>query len=365
MTSIRVFGMGQLLTVLPYQFGFYPRNSLLACLFSDGLLGTIRLDAEVARELGPQALANALKAHAQRMHATHLVLLDYEIEPWCVDAAAGPAVDDIAELVEATWQSCRALGIEVEHAIHVRDQHWWSSRCTRGCCPDLPQPVPPAEDVPAVAEYVLQGISPAYNRQAAMESLQVRDPAGQAAVERHMLTSLPDAAAILEEWEAFCDAAGDPTEPVGADMLAAVLDGVADVWLRDEFISCLMPELMGLWGTTMCDFTEDASMIAAHLLRQLPRIPESERPTWLSLLALARWRAADVPGAQLASGLALEEDPQLSLARLVWQLLSVQVSYPDFVRGQSGPDLADDGDEITSNRWSGGWSEAQGWGELA
>lgn len=167
--DITLRGPGDVLTVLPYQLGYQPRDSIVVVSLRGRRVGLVaradlpdddRVEAAVAQLVGPLV----------RDGATSVIAIGYEDER----DASQPALVALVERVEAG-------GIGVVEVAVVRDGRRYSPTCSEPCCPpegvELPQPA----DVPAVAEYVARGRSPLASRRD-VDALVAPDPLRTAGV---------------------------------------------------------------------------------------------------------------------------------------------------------------------------------------
>ena len=130
MTPITIFRVSELLTILPFQFGFHPQRCLVVASLADGLVAAMRLEQESLLSLPVGTATSLMLAQAQRSRADRIVLIDYE---------TGCSAETLAEIATA----CERAGCGVPHVLHVRAQTWWASRCVRGCCDGTLPPSPP------------------------------------------------------------------------------------------------------------------------------------------------------------------------------------------------------------------------------
>ena len=328
---MRLRGIGELLTVLPFEFGFDPSDSLVVALIGDGLKATLRLGYREAAREEVASLAAAICEAARRCHADAVIIVDYRPR-------------HPSSLPEAVVGGCTRLGMRVDHVVHVRGDSYFISQCGRGCCDERAYRIPAPREVPAAADFVLAGIAPAASRQAAVSALRESDPGRIAQVTAAMESLCWDPGLAMEEWEHLC--ALPPQRAVEPDMLAAVVLALHDTWLRDELIATLVPELMGPLGASGRPIDRSQARSVAERLRAcLAGVPEESMAVFLVLVALARWRSGDTTGAHLAATEAIKADPGLSLAGLVMQLLTAHVSYDDFVSRTEGPRAPEPGDD--------------------
>lgn len=197
----RVSGLGELITLVPYQLGYVPGTGVVTILVVNGRVeGTMRVPAPVhegTREREAQhpsstgeggaafgvptldwsALSERVWSTMRRSLSDHLArklahtpgepaafLVGYEELP-------GDAVGGLARMrVE-----CALLGIEVLDEAVVRDNLWRQQGSPRW------QALPKREDVAAVAAYVLRGQSPAPSRASIRQRL-AEDPQRSAVI---------------------------------------------------------------------------------------------------------------------------------------------------------------------------------------
>lgn len=319
MDTIRLHGIAQFITILPFEFGFAPTDSVVVGYFDDSLLALIRLDQCDLETAGVEVTADLIRRHANQVSAEHLVIIDYQ-----PNATSG--------VCEALTNFLTAGGVKVEHLLHVRANAWWASRCTRGCCDGMLHSVPAATEVPAVADFVVRGVAPANDRRTAVAGLREQNPSAMSEVERVRRRMTCDPALSLEEWDELCRGSAMVPQHERAELIAAVLCGLDDPRTRDEYLAVIVPELVGLAVTESAVAASESASATAHSLRLcLPAIPQRYRGLWLAFIALTRWRGGDLTGAHIAAAEAVRCDARSPLVAVVGQLLSVRMRYTDFV----------------------------------
>ncbi|HYO85622.1 MAG TPA: DUF4192 domain-containing protein [Dermatophilaceae bacterium] len=242
-----------LLAVVPYQLGFYPRASVvIVCLdAADRVVGMIRIDTGPLPP-PPGSAEVAAVAALLRRQAGGLVILGFEeaqgssdaVRCWLARLAADGGVAVVAHLV-------------------VRDGRWWDVECVDPtCCPAPGRPVPPPARVSVVAEWVGRGVAPLADRAAVARQLDSGPRAAEVAValsrqrspyqarahsSAHPGDRPPDGdGAAAPAWEAILDPGGrhPPVRALPAHLLAAAALALQGTEHRDAVICWLAPDLV-------------------------------------------------------------------------------------------------------------------------
>jgi len=159
-TTIRLSGPPDVLTVLPYQLGFHPRDCLVAVSLHGSRMGMVqRLDLPAPAHV--QDAVAAMIAPLLREKPTAVLLVGYEVHK-----------GDSRAMLDELGEACRDNGVAVKDRMVVRDGRWFDLDCRQSCCPPEGLRLPPAREVPAVAEYVGREICPLPDRSALADLLE-------------------------------------------------------------------------------------------------------------------------------------------------------------------------------------------------
>jgi hypothetical protein len=214
-----------------------------------------------------------------------------------------------------------AAGVELEDAVAVWEDLWWSYLCRDArCCPPEGNRLPDPSTLAIVAALVAEGVAPAPSRQALAASL---DPAPEgagpelaAAIARRRaeVGAAPGALtrartmAALDRLLLLGAGAGPPDDPSDVDDLADLLVGLADAVARDAAF-CVV-----------ADSDPDAS---TELLRRAVRVsPIDCVAPVATVLALAAYLDGDGALANIALDRALAAEPRYPMALLLLEALS-------------------------------------------
>ena len=357
-TTIHLSGPADVLTVLPYQLGFHPRDCLVAVSLDGTRLGLVqRIDLPPPDHVD-QAVSSMLAP--LRPAPAAMLLIGFEDR----EGASRAMLDEMAD-------ACLARGIEVADRLVVRGGRWFDLDCVQSCCPPGGLPLPPPSAVPAVAEYVGREICPLPDRAALADLLEPGSPlpggavlrlAGEWLQLRGEATDAQVAAPGVRESErdgfrsnelavwalVLCDR--DDAEPIrdlSPQDLAMLAASLTDVDLRDALIAWLCP------GTLPEDLIEP--VLRAQLSRALaeppwhdPDIPEIDSvigqqrierrlcelsaalpDVWavstLTVLASFTWWRGDGALTRMALDRALRIDPQHRLAQLLERMVDLAI----------------------------------------
>lgn len=347
-TTLHVKGPADVIAVLPYELGYHPVNSLVVVALHGNRLGLrARVDLPPPAEAGPtvaQLLGPLLDSGAQ-----DVLLIGYEK----IDGASRPALD-------AMSTACVDAGLGVRDRLVVRDGRWYDLDCTSAdCCPPQGRPVPGADEVAAVAEFVAREKQPVADRAALAAWLRPARPllagAVDAAASRWLdrrLDSIDrpaeqhdDDLAELRAWGRLLDHSDEavPVAELTPEELAMAAVSLVDIDLRDGLIAWLCPGTLG--------FDRAAPEVAAQLRAVLPPVPTGDdltqavsrqriearlielcrclSPEWavapLTVLASFTWWRGDGALTRLALEQALESDPSYRLALLLLRMVDLSI----------------------------------------
>lgn len=352
-----------LFVFLPYHVGFHLDESLVVVALQDARIDLVeRVDLPRDAPLDDLTTARLLSALRRRCPTSVLVV-------------AYADARDPSRAMTAFLSDLRSVA-PVEMAAVVRGGRWapWTMPDPLKDGPSSPAawhpatwPSPPGwhdlphpADVPLVAEFVGCGVAPFASREALARALEhTPDPHLAARISQW---GHPRVSAGLRAWDRLLGGSEAP----GDDALALAL--LSQVAGRDALLMELVPvaagrhgrgagrrrgirldgDGLGSWsededavvfddevgeraavigpGTT--DPTEEGARVRAVLMRLARIAPEHLRPAVLSTLAVWAWNVGDGAVAAIAVELALEADPDYSLAGLVAQLVQNDVRPP-------------------------------------
>src|SRR5699024_10611010 len=153
-SPIRVRGIAELIATLPMQMGYRPEDSLMLVL-----LGAPEQDATAARPAGAvQQLCRIDLPHDAGGYEEMLAAVDTVLRRQASVVAEVVAFEestDSTEVLHAVVRLCRSQGLEVHHAVRVREDRWLDvlgdeQAAEWGM-------VPQVVDVPAAADLALHG----------------------------------------------------------------------------------------------------------------------------------------------------------------------------------------------------------------
>lgn len=316
MTTLRLSGIGPLLALMPYEFGFHPYASLVVTLMRDAqVAASVRFDESVVCEEHIHHVSEQVWAAAGHLAVTGVVLTAYRCSPEF----------DLALAVEAL-----SPGVRVEHAINVAQEVWWATSCAHSCCDGALAPLPVAADVPCLAAVVAARVPPATSRDAALAAVRHVDAVAQSAV-RDLQHDVPaDPAETQRSWCALTRSSESVITPQVRADLAVVTHAISNPVLRDEMVWSIVPELVSFDERAESRWSDPVT--SARLLDLLTAVPTPARSHWLCLVALARWREGERPLALLAALEAQALDARLPLVDLVVRMTASGMTYEEFAR---------------------------------
>ena len=224
-TTIHLSGPADVLTVLPYQLGFHPRECLVAVSLHGTRMGLIqRLDLPPPEHVRDAVAAMITPLRQDKPDA--VLLIGFEEH----EGGSRAMLDTMA-------QACRARGVEVADRMVVRAGRWFDLDCSQSCCPPEGLPLPSPSAVPAVAEFVGREICPLPDRSALADLIEPRRPHLGREVSR-----------LADEWLQLRLEATDSVQ---------VLLGQGETELRG-----FRANELAAWGVVLCD-KDDALPVQA------------------------------------------------------------------------------------------------------
>lgn len=355
-TTIHLGGPADMLAVLPYQLGFHPRHSLLAVSLRPSRSGT-RIGLVQRIDLPPPE-------HIAHAVAAMMVPLRADL-PQCVllvgfEERAGESL----AMLDQMASTCKAFGVEVSDRLVVRDGRWYAPYCGRRCCPAEGLPLPPASEVPAVAEFVGRGICPLPDRSAlarrlepdgASESGRLSGLVGERLLLRRSVEGagageLADCRAKeLQVWARVLWGSdeGGVVPVLPSRDLAILAVSLTDVGLRDALIAWLCPGSLArelIDPMLSAQLTEalgesswlerqvaDADQVSAlqriegRLCEVCASLPDLCAVPALTVLATFTWWRGDGAMTRVALDRALRIDPHYRLAELLEEMVDLAI----------------------------------------
>lgn len=330
MTSVRARGMADLITLLPYQLGYHPTDSVVVVAVKDGRLGLIaRVDLppeEHACEAAQGTVAPVLDSVPDSV-----LLVAFESRP-----------GESTLLLDLMVAQCDHEGCRVDEVVVVRDGRWWSRLCDADCCPEAGRPVPDPSTTPGVAEFVSLGVAPLADRSAltAVLAPDERAVAGtRSALEEVARDPADRRAEEVQAWSLLCDLGEDAVtvDQLGDRDVALLVAGLREVHWRDALIARMCPDTLAdddlpggastaasraIRSRPWDDPDSREAVIAAHrlgarLLAVARRLPAEESAPYLTVLATFTWWCGDGARTRAALERALSLEPDYRLARLL------------------------------------------------
>jgi hypothetical protein len=351
-TTIHLSGPADVLTVLPYQLGFHPRECLVAVSLHGTRMGLVqRIDLPPSGRVG-DAVA-AMIAPLRQDSPKSVLLIGFEEH----EGESRAILDEMAE-------ACLARGVLVGDRLVVRGGRWFDLDCVHGCCPPGGLPLPPPSEVPAVAEFVGREICPLPDRSALADLLEPNRPQLSGEVLRladewlQLRQEIKDGgdgelygfrASELAVWGLVLSD-GDDAEPILAlppQDLAMLAVSLTDLDLRDGLIAWLCPGALPLDLIDPSLFVQlsqalpeppwlvgDAGDMAQVIGRQRierrlcelsATLPDRCAVPTLTMLASFTWWRGDGALTRIALDRALRIDPHYRLAQLLEQMVDLAI----------------------------------------
>ena len=351
-TSIHLNGPADVLAVLPYQLGFYPRRSLIAVSLRGTRMGLVqRIDLPPPEHVG-DAVA-AMMVPLRNDNPGSVLLIGFEEH-------AGQSRAMLDEMAAA----CGDDGVEVTDRLVVRGERWFAPDCHRRCCPTGGRLMPTPSEVPAVAEFVGRGICPLPDRAALADRLESKGPmmggdlsaladdalAMRLAAAEAGVDEVDECrAAELDVW-ARALLAEDTSESVQAlplQDLALLAVSLTDVDLRDALIAWLCPgtlaqelidpmllsQMRGALGArpwlegqiTDIDQVLALQRIERRMCEVCAALPDLWAVPALTVLATFTWWRGDGALTRIALDRALGIDPCYRLAMLLERMVDLAI----------------------------------------
>lgn len=369
MDSIRLRGPADILAALPYQLGYHPRDAVVVVALRDRAVGLVqRLDLPPPEHV--DEAVGALLPALVREEPDAVLLVGYEPER----DASGVVLDTLAEAV-------RVLGISVLDRLVVRDGRWFARDCDGDCCPAEGTPLPEPADTPAVADFVGLEMVPLADREqlaaqlipndqvcrevaSALAAMAAGAPAegpapggpapGGLALQQSLDEDSPGLSMAVRRlrwlslWAVVCDvsAARPPVEGLSPEEVAALVQSLRDVQVRDGLIAWICPgtlpldaldeDLLDQLRSTLPEPawsqhapTRDSVVGGRRLLSRLAWLcrasPRHEAAPMLTTLASFTWWLGDGALTRAALDRALDCEPDYRLARLLERMVELAI----------------------------------------
>lgn len=324
--SYLIHGWGELIALIPYQFGFIPRGSIvLAGLGAgEGPVGPlIRLDHGMVSDERPIAV---LADRLMRDGVQHLAIVDFG------DGRTGP--DDHRDnedwtpdvsVLRTTRRVCRRAGLAVIEMVVVSDRRWAVvdvGRDVNEIAFDWEQ-VPDDSTIPAIAESIVTGHAVLESRAelGRMVSDTGLEQPGHpdviiAAAHRPRVTQTEGRAA----WRRLL---ADPRGCAPED-LAVAASALADVPFRDA----MLEELITLSSDRGLGVAIIGRGQVIDLMHRIKDVPVKHRAALATVAALLAWSRGWGPLAATAITVVERVDPDYRLGRLTARLVDQLVPPP-------------------------------------
>lgn len=307
-TTIRLKSPVDLITSLPYQFGFHPKRCVvLVCLMGDHVGLIERLDVPP-----PEHAGDAMRAMIEPMlkeRPTSVVLLGYED----IEDEAVPLLNALETAVG--WYD----SIELADVLVIRDGRWYSRVCTNAaCCP--PEGTPLTENVAVASEFVALGHNPLNSR----EDVAARLEAGPDSIAASPAGVTSEA---IDAWAKILT-----TGNTNLIEVAQAAGALKDIGFRDAMVGHLWPGVLGAdqIGRQMQDIfsvippiTKEGAM--DRLIEMCADLTDASAAPSLTILANYAWFLGDGPTARMALKRALHCDPKYVLALLLERMVDLAI----------------------------------------
>lgn len=356
-----VSGPAQLITVVPFQLGFRPSDSLVLLEMraplpgrTRGRLGVVlRVDLPAGDDPDTvlAAVTPALRALASSAAPdSEVVVLGYDPDA-TQDGALRPG-DRARAALALVPDLLAGAGREVFDVLLVAHDRYRSLTCDLACCPSAGTPLPSAAEDRISAEVIGLGLTAAPDRDSVLPPTTPVDASRRrsAAAARHRATRrwTPDRRrALLAEWdeEVTRRTLGGSGLP-DAELCGRVLAGFTDLATRDAVLlsGARGPATDAARAALVADhetsaFGEDVTTLLGRALAEESEGPRSATAAALAVdvarhatgasaagawavAAWSSWNAGDGVRAGGAAEEALRHDPAQSLAGLVLELLA-------------------------------------------
>ena len=351
-TTIHLSGPADVLTVLPYQLGFHPRDCLVAVSLHGTRMGLVqRIDLPPPEHVG-DAVA-AMIAPLRQDGPGAVLLIGFEER----EGESRAMLDELA-------RACRADGVEVADRMVVRGGRWFAPDCHQRCCPPEGLQLPAPSEVPAVAEFVGREICPLPDRSALADRLEPSRPllsrAVSALADEWLELRLEAAhagqteldecrASELDVWSrVLCDEDdAEPIQALASHDLAMLAVSLTDVDLRDGLIAWLCPGTLPHELIDPMLFVQMSRALSAPLwldgdrgdieqvigLQRIERrlcelcaaLPDVWAVSALTVLASFTWWRGDGALTRIALDRALRVDPHYRLAQLLERMVDLAI----------------------------------------
>lgn len=351
--TVLVRGIDHLLAVVPHLIGYQPDHSLVVVatrlqstrqgVHRGAVAFAARIDLPPPTHVPqlPAALGGPLSRVASEGGQVMLHVFGYDLPTGPdgeVDAGYAEA------LLQALGRTARRAGVELHDLDLVRHQGREHRRllvATRRT-DEAWQPVPPAADVPAAADLVLQGRAPLPSREVVATAVRRRDETAAARTDLALTLLAADPTALDpdEALRALGAWVVNGAPPPGARERAWIIAELHDRQVRDALLGRWLPQMFGLedilgpedaalFAQRVPPWPQEESDAALDRLFELAaRIPLVLTAPVVTVAAFVAWAHGQGTVANEACDLALEVDPDYRMAVLLREGLDRGVKPP-------------------------------------
>jgi hypothetical protein len=232
--DITLRGPADVVTILPYQLGYHPRDSVVVISLRGKRVGLVAR-ADLTPEKYAAKVVSTLTGPLVRDGATAVIVVGYEDEP-----------ETSQPLLLALVERLELARIHVVDVTVVRDGRRYSPICSEPCCPPEGVALPDPADVPGVAEYVALGRSPLRSRDD-VEGLVAPEPSRCLGVARAVdsRSRMPRGRRrSVAAWQALLEPGERGRRPPDRAVVADLALGLTDIPWRDGLIAWLVPSVL-------------------------------------------------------------------------------------------------------------------------
>jgi hypothetical protein len=232
--DITLRGPGDVVTILPYQLGYHPRDSVVVISLRGKRVGLVAR-ADLTPEKYVRQVVSTLVGPLVRDGATAVIVVGYEDEP-----------ETSQPLLLALVERLELARIDVVDVTVVRAGRRYSPICSEPCCPPEGVALPDPADVPGVAEYVALGRSPLRSRDD-VEGLVAPEPwrcLGVAKAVESRSRMPRRRRRSVAAWRALLVAGERGRRPPDRRVVADLALGLTDIPWRDGLIAWLVPSVL-------------------------------------------------------------------------------------------------------------------------
>lgn len=331
---IKLRSPADLLEVVPYTFGFHPRESVVvAALGGDrnriGVQLRLDLEAAIADPGFPERVAMLLR----RERARSAIVIVY------TEAAHGPDELPGWPLVAALRDAIEDAGVELKDGLCVGAGRWWSYLCSDPeCCPPEGTELATPGSSRVAAEATFAGLTALPDRAALAETLRPVGFLARRGMEQKLCRADDE---LVEEAVAAGRRSVEAVEELRAgrvrELRTAVDRAGAGEWLPDDEVARLVVALTDIAVRDACcewvggDLGDAALALWVQLAR---RTVLDFDVTPMFLVAWTAWRGGNGTLAQIALERTLAVDPEYSFALVLDEALLRGVNPAEMSRSE-------------------------------